>query len=166
MGLFALTAGFLSLMVSGKYLPSREWLRYSGPAFYWFLGVWAVLIFLFAARVSKHRDGNAYVDGAFVTILVCGLFFLPLSDFFHRSIPALVATVSGGDVRHAYKIIRADGKGDKWCRTPVELEDFPPTIKLCGMGEDFRSQLIPGKTMVFGGEGTWMGLRVEYVLAR
>ncbi|MFN6057930.1 MAG: hypothetical protein ACK47C_18055 [Paracoccaceae bacterium] len=159
-GVVALIAVILELMAFGRYLPTRDWLRYSRPAAYAVLSAWFVLIFLVTARASKHRDANAYVDGAFVAILVVGFFFFPVANLFHRSIPAFLDGISMREVEHSYTVHNATGRNDKWCRNPVDLEEMPPMIRLCDIG--FRTSLAKGDTVTFGGFGSWRGLYVNY----
>jgi hypothetical protein len=160
-GIVALIAGILDLLLSGRYLPSVDWLRYSRPTAYVFLGVWFVLIFLVTARTSKHTDANAYVDGAFVAILLVGFFFIPVANLFHRHIPALLDGISFDDTEHSYTVHNATGRTDKWCRNPVELEEMPPMLRLCGAN---RTGLSKGKAVTFGGFGSWRGVYVDYVV--
>ncbi|MCB6179857.1 hypothetical protein LHP98_17180 [Rhodobacter sp. Har01] len=159
-----LPAAILASIIPGHYLPSEDWLRFSRPAAYTLVSVSFVVIFLVGARVSKHTDASAYVDGIFVAGLLVGLFYAPMADLVHKNIPALLAAASGSEVKHSYKVITADRPSDKWCRSPIELEGMPFMTRLCGTGEDFRAHLSPGQTVVFGGKGTWMGLYVEYML--
>lgn len=154
------------MFIPSHYLPSEDWLRFSRPGAYALVGLSFVWTFLIVARASKHTDANAYVDGIFTAGLLVGLFYAPISDLVHKNVPAVLAAVFGSEVSHSYKVITADRPSDKWCRTPVELEGMPFLTKLCGTGNDFRSRLSPGQTVIFGGSGTWMGLYVEYMLPR
>ncbi|HMS94998.1 MAG TPA: hypothetical protein PKA03_07225 [Tabrizicola sp.] len=163
-GLVAIIAAFLDLMISGRYLPSRDWLYYSRPIAYVVLGTWFISIFIAMSHVSKHKDTNAYVDGIFMAIIFVGFFLIPVANLFHRIIPAYIASVAGDDVKHSYRVITADGKSDKWCRNPVEIEGMPPMIELCDVTTGFRAKLSPGQTIIFGGQGTWMGLYVDHML--
>ncbi|MCU0905680.1 MAG: hypothetical protein MUE83_17700 [Tabrizicola sp.] len=162
--IFALIAVVLDLMASGRVLPSSDWLHYPRPTAYVVLGAWSILIFLATARVSRHRDASAYVDGVFVAMLVVGFLFIPVSNLFHRTIPAFLATAFGVEVEHSYKVARVSGSSNKWCRNPIEIEGLPMMIDLCDVREEFRTQLSPGQTVTFGGTGTWMGLYVDYML--
>lgn len=163
-GLVAFIAAFLSLLISGRYLPSRDWLHYSRPIAYVVLGTWFISIFIAMSHASKHKDANAYVDGIFMAIIFVGFFFIPVANLFHRIIPAYIASVAGDDVKHSYRVITADGKSDKWCRNPVEIEGMPPMIELCDVTTSFRAKPSPGQTIIFGGQGTWMGLYVDHML--
>jgi hypothetical protein len=161
MGIVAFFSAFLDLMVSGRYLPSGEWLRYSRPTAYVVLSVWFVLIALVAARASKHRDANAYVDGVFVAMLLVGFLFIPFANVFHRTIPALLDGISVNETEHSFTVRDATGPNDKWCRNPISLEEMPPMIRLCDVG--FQTGLRTGDTVTFGGFGSWRGLYVDYV---
>lgn len=160
--LIALIAGFLDLIVSGRYLPSSDWLRYSRPTAYIVLGVWFVLIFLATARASKHKDANAYVDGMFAAMLLVGFFFIPFANLFHRTIPALLDGISTNETEHSFTILKATDPNDKWCRNPVELEEMPPMIRLCDV--NFRTGLAKGDDVTFGGFGSWRGLYVDHFI--
>jgi hypothetical protein len=157
-------AAFLAMFIPGHYLPSEDWLRFSRPIAYALVGISFVWTVLVLARGSKHTDANAYVDGIVVAGVILGLFYAPISDLVHKNIPALLAAVFGSEVNYSFTVIAADRPSDKWCRTPVELEGMPFMTQLCGVGNDFRSRLSPGQTVVFGGTGTWMGLYVDYML--
>jgi hypothetical protein len=161
-GIIAFIAGVLDLLASGRYLPSLEWLRYSRPTAYVVLTAWFVLIFLVAARASKHKDANAYVDGLFVAMLLVGFFFIPFGNLFHRTIPALLDGISVNEIEHSYTIRNATAHNDKWCRNPVDLQEMPPMVRLCDV--TFRTGLAAGDKVTFGGFGSWRGLYVDYVL--
>lgn len=151
-------------MIPGNYLPSEEWLRFSRPAAYALVGTSFVVTALFGARISKHNDANAYVDGIFIAAILGGLFYAPTADLVHKNIPAVLGAVFGSEVRHSYQVISANGQSDKWCRSPVELEGMPFMTELCGKGDEFRSRLYPGQSVIFVGTGTWMGLYVDHML--
>ncbi len=159
-GAIAFIAVILDHLASGRYLPSIDWLRYSRPTAYLVLSAWFILIFLVTARGSKHRDANAYVDGAFVAMLLVGFFFIPVANLFHRTIPALLDGISFNETEHSYTVLNANGRNDKWCHNPVELEGMPPMIRLCDVS--FRTGLARGDTVTFGGFGSWRGVYVDY----
>ena len=159
--IIAFISGVLDLLTTGRYLPSHEWLRYSRPTANTVLTAWFFLIFLVTARTSKHRDANAYVDGVFVAMLLVGFFFIPFGNLFHRTIPALLDSISVNEVEHSYTIRNATAHNDKWCHNPVDLQDMPPMVRLCDVS--FRTGLASGDNVTFGGFGSWRGLFVEYV---
>lgn len=160
-GLLFIPAAILELSISGRYLPSVEWLQASRPAVYalWLFWGLAILLLIGTAEAS-------YAKRVFVVVGAITIFSPSVGNIVRSNIPALIATISGTDVQHSYEVIRSNGPNDKLCRTPVELTDMPFMTKLCDVGNDFRAQLTPGQTVVFGGKGTWMGLYVEYMLPR
>lgn len=158
-GLLFIPAGILELSLPDRYLPSTEWLRVSRPAVYALWIIWGLSV-LFVVGLSD-ASGTKRV---FVAVGSIALFSSPVGNLVRSNIPALLALMSGGEVEHAYIVVRADRRSDKWCRTPVELEGMPFMTKLCGVSDEFRAHLSPGQTVVFGGSGTWMGLYVEYML--
>jgi hypothetical protein len=158
--LLSFPAVILDLLTKDRYLPSSDWLEASRPAVYALWLVWSLAL-LFVCSV-QHKRSTA--KGAAVAVGAILIFFPAVGNLVRTSVPALVATVAGTDVQHAYKVTRADGSGGKICHTPIELAGMPFMTKLCNTGEEFRSRLHPGQTVTFGGQGTWMGLYVEYML--
>jgi len=154
--LLILPAVILEALISDKYLPSIEWLQASRPAVYGLWLVWGLAILL-----AVLRSGGSVAMRVFVSVVCIAIFAPSVGNLVRSSIPALIATISGTDVQHTFRVIRADGSSGKFCRTPVELEDMPFMTKLCGVGSNFRASLSPGQTVVFRGQGTWMGLYVQ-----
>ncbi len=91
-----------------------------------------------------------------------GLCFIPLSNVIYSGVPSLIATVAGGEVQHQFRVSANNLPGHKWCRNPLDLEGMPFMTALCDT-KDIRPPLAPGRTVTFGGQGTWMGLYVDYI---
>lgn len=160
--LLGLPAAFINLLVPGNYLPSLLWLEAARPAVYalWFISGSAY--FLCGLIASKKSGANAYIDAVFVTMIGFGLSFIPLSNMVYSGLPSVIASVAGSEVQHQFRVSANNRPGYKWCRNPLHLEAMPFMTALCD-AKEFRPRLAPGKTVTFGGEGTWMGLYVEYI---
>lgn len=159
-GLLLIPAGILDIALTNSgYLPSAEWLQVSRPAVYALWLVWGVAILFVVGRSGASAAVRLLVAFGCLT-----LFAPSVGDLVRSGIPALFATISGTEVQHKYRILRAGRSSTKFCRTPVEVEGMPFMTMLCGVGNEFRSHLSPGQTVIFGGKGTWMGLYVDHTL--
>jgi hypothetical protein len=156
-------AAILGLFVAGNYLPSTQWLEAARPAVYALWCICGASYFLCGLIASRNTGANSYIDAVFVTAVATGFTFIPVSNFIYSGIPAVLASVVGDDVQHQFRVSTVDRAGYKWCRNPVELEEMAFMTALCD-AKEFRARLSPGQSVVFGGQGTWMGLYVDYML--
>ena len=161
--LLSLSVAFLNLFIAGNYLPSAEWLNASRPYVYLLWSVCAAAYFLFGLIGSKSVGANAYIDAIFVTAIMFGFSFVTVSNLVFSGVPSLIASVVGEEVEHQFQVSAVDRAGYKWCRNPLELDGMPFMTALCE-AKDIRSTLSPRQTVTFGGQGTWMGLYVDYML--
>lgn len=161
--LFWLPAAVLNLFVAGNYLPSTVWLDASRPYVYLLWSVCAAAYFLFGLIGSKSIGANAYVDAIFLTAVMFGFTFVPVSNLVYSGVPSFIASVVGGEVEHQFQVSAVDQAGYKWCHNPLELDGMPFMTALCE-AKEIRSTLSPRQTVAFGGQGTWMGLYVDYML--
>jgi hypothetical protein len=155
-------AAFINLFVDGNYLPSVDWLEASRPYVYL---LWAISVganFLCGLIGTKSTGANAYIDAIFITAVAFGLTFIPLSNVVYSGVPSLIAAVAGDKVQHQFRVSANNLPGYKWCRNPLDLEGMPFMTALCD-AKEFRPPLAPGRIVTFGGQGTWMGLYVEYI---
>lgn len=157
-----LPAAVINLFVAGNYLPSTAWLEGARPYVYLLWSVCGAAYFLSGLIASKSPGANAYIDAIFITAVAFGFTFVPLSNLVYSGVPSLMAGIAGGGVQHQFRVSANDEPGYKWCRTPLQLAGMPFMTALCD-AQGFRSSLAPGQTVTFGGQGTWMGLHVEYI---
>lgn len=75
----------------------------------------------------------------------------------------ILALIAGHQVELPYIVVRADdGYGTKRCRSPVELQGLPFYFdRVCGVPNDFRQSLTPGRLIVVIGRGTSLGVYAE-----
>ncbi|WP_123876546.1 hypothetical protein [Fuscovulum blasticum] len=158
-------ACLLKITISGRYLPSHEWLRVSNLPAYGLGAVWcfSTVYLMFQANYGEDRKSAEAASPAKFAFMVFGtaLFSIIVVDLVRCEFPALIAAVIGGSVEHSYVVVRADERSDKFCRHPIKLKGMPLMKKLCGMPPEFRNQLSARMEVTFIGKGTWMGLYVR-----
>lgn len=148
-------------MFGYDFLPSTEWASKSNT-----LGLAAGLIsavlVLWAVLKSLHKvpGGKAKKAGS--------VLFSPFFGYFLGKAaavivgPMMLALIAGHQVELTFIVERADRAGSRRCHSPLELQGLPWLFdRICGVPNDFRHGLAPGRRVVVIGRGTSLGTFAE-----
>lgn len=148
-------------MFGYDFLPSIEWASKSNT-----LGLAAGLIsaalVLWAALKSLHRipGGKAKQAGSVLVFTLLGYFLGRAAAVIVG--PMMLALIAGHQVELTFIVERADRAGSRRCHSPLELQGLPWLFdRICGVPNDYRHGLAPGRRVVVIGRGTSLGLFAE-----
>ncbi|UXN67228.1 hypothetical protein N8E89_22350 (plasmid) [Phyllobacterium sp. A18/5-2] len=76
--------------------------------------------------------------------------------------PMMLAMIAGHQVGHTFTVVHADRYGTRQCHFPLIFQGLPFLFdRVCGVPNDFRQSLTPGKRVVVIGRGTSLGVFAE-----
>lgn len=141
-------------MIGFDFLPSIEWTsrtNLAGLA----AGLVSAVFLLWLVQKGIHG-----VPGGKVT-KVCAAFAAPFfgyalgKNLVVIACPMILALIAGHQVGLSFTLERADYYGTRHCRSPVEIQGLPFLFdRVCGVPNDFRQSLTPGRRIVVIGRGT------------
>lgn len=144
------------------FLPSIEWASKSST-FGLSAGLISAVLMLWAVLKGVHRIPGGEVKQG-LTVL-----FSPLFGYFWGKTtavivgPMMLALIAGHQVELTFMVERADRDSYRGgCRSPLELQGLPWLFdRICGVPNDFRHGLAPGRRVVVIGRGTSFGIFAE-----
>lgn len=161
--------GFFSWMILGclpiftkpagyDFLPSSEWVS-SSRGFSIGVALVTLVVMLWIVVRFPQFKSESWFKRNFGHALMAALAFL---SGMHATVilgPMAWALVAGDKVELSYTVARADGNGDRYCRSPVELQGLVYIFdEICRVPDDVRQQFRAGDRVIFSGHGSRFGM--------
>ncbi len=145
-------------MFGGYFLPSTEWASKS-HTFGLVAGlISAILVLLhFRINVDKIQGGEAKK----AVIVLC---YPVMGYFLGRAaavivVPMMLALIAGHENELTFIVEETNGIATKRCRPSLVLQGLPwPFDRVCGLPNDFRQGVAPGRRVIVIGHGTSFGI--------